>query len=133
MMKHTWMNLVLFSALILGSLSHQAQADSRTIGTVIGAVGGGLLGSTIGKGDGRVVATAAGTIFGAVLGHEIASNQDGRYEREPTYTERRRAKVVYVNDHKPRHKKNKRWKRVARYGDDILVCNKNGKRCQWYD
>lgn len=146
-MKRTIMSLVLAGALVLGVTSNQAKANEmdRTIGTLIGAVGGGLLGSTLGKGKGRIVATAAGTIFGAVLGREVASNNDVYdrddtyrrdrvvYKREPVYKERRNKKVVYVESRKPRHKKNKHWKRVARYGDDILVCNKNGKRCQWYD
>ena len=144
-MKRTIMSLVLVSALVLGMSSNQAKANEmdNTVGTIIGAVGGGLLGSTLGKGKGRIVATAAGTIFGAVLGREVASSNDVYerddtyrrdrvvYKREPVYQERRSPKVVYVKDRKPRYTKNKKWKRVARYDDDVLVCNKNGKRCQW--
>lgn len=135
-MKRTVMSLVLIGALIVGFTPHQAQANEmdRTIGTLIGAVGGGILGSTLGKGQGRIVATAAGTIIGAVLGRQVVSGQDvnerdGRVERtrvvykpEPVYRERR-----------VHSKRNKKWKRVARYEDDILVCNKNGKRCHWAD
>jgi hypothetical protein len=60
--------------------------DNRAAGTVIGAVGGALLGNTIaGRGD-KTTGTIIGGIGGAVVGHEIAGNSvrcpEGYYRRE---------------------------------------------------
>ncbi len=142
-MKRFMITFAMVGALLFNVTPTPAQAGDETIGTIIGAVGGGLLGSTLGKGKGRVVGAAAGTVIGAVLGREIATNDTGYdddydrprrrvYERQPERVVYREApprqRVVVV---KERH--HKKWKRVARYDDEILVCNKNGKRCHWYE
>lgn len=46
------------------------------MGGIIGAVGGGLLGSQIGGGSGKLIATAAGTLLGAVVGGSIGQQMD---------------------------------------------------------
>ena len=43
-------------------------------GTAIGAIAGGVLGSTIGKGDGRTAATVGGAVAGGAIGHEVEKN-----------------------------------------------------------
>jgi len=43
-------------------------------GTAIGAVAGGVLGSTIGKGDGRTAATVGGAVAGGAIGHQVEKN-----------------------------------------------------------
>lgn len=48
----------------------------QTWGTVIGTVGGALLGSQIGGGSGRVIATLVGALAGSALGNWIGSNLD---------------------------------------------------------
>ncbi len=144
-MKRIIMSLALAGALIFSTQANQAQANDRTVGTIIGAVGGGILGSTLGKGKGRVVATAAGTVLGAVLGREIASNDD-YYDRPRrktvVYRDPPPRKVIVHKDRRPEKvvvykerdgKRYKKWKRVAKYDGDVLVCNKKGKRCHWYD
>ncbi|MDV7338348.1 glycine zipper 2TM domain-containing protein [Terasakiella sp. A23] len=138
-MKRFMMSLTVAGALILSATPNQTAqaADDETIGTIIGAVGGGLLGSTLGKGKGRIVATAAGTIFGAVIGREIASDDDEYIRPKTRVIERER--VVYRDPprrDKVKHAKKrpyKKWKRVAAYDGEVLVCNKKGKRCHWYD
>jgi surface antigen len=45
---------------------------SQTVGTVGGAVAGGLLGSRFGGGTGKLVAVGIGTLLGAFAGREIA-------------------------------------------------------------
>jgi len=145
-MKRFIIPLALAGALIFNtSVAQQAQASDETLGTIIGAVGGGLLGSAMGKGKGRLVSTAAGTVIGAVIGHEIAqdANNNNTYERPRVHAtpqdyrnyDRPRTRVVYqpVPAKVYKHPKQKKWNRVARYDKDILVCNKNGKRCHWYD
>lgn len=47
-------------------------------GTVIGAVGGALLGSQIGGGSGRKIAMLAGAVAGGALGNWIGANLDER-------------------------------------------------------
>ena len=44
--------------------------------TVTGAVAGGLLGITIGKGNGPVASTASRTFLGTVVGNEVEKSMD---------------------------------------------------------
>ncbi len=46
--------------------------QSHVLGTIIGAVAGGLLGNTVGKGDGRKAATVAGAVAGGAVGNSVA-------------------------------------------------------------
>ena len=46
------------------------------VGAIIGAAGGGLLGSLVGAGTGRDVAIAMGAIGGAVVGNRIQKKRD---------------------------------------------------------
>jgi len=56
--------------------------NNNAAGTVIGAIVGGVLGNTVGKGDGRKAATVAGAVVGGAVGHGVAS-QDDRYYAGP--------------------------------------------------
>ncbi len=46
----------------------------KNTGTVIGALVGGALGNTVGKGDGRKAATIAGAVAGGAIGRHAASD-----------------------------------------------------------
>lgn len=48
----------------------------QTVGTIGGAVAGGLLGAQVGSGSGRLVATGLGTLLGAWAGSEIGASLD---------------------------------------------------------
>jgi outer membrane lipoprotein SlyB len=48
------------------------------VGTIAGAVIGGVLGNQVGSGRGNTVATVAGVAGGAYIGHEIDSRQQQR-------------------------------------------------------
>jgi surface antigen len=50
--------------------------NRKEIGTVIGAVAGGAIGSQIGDGDSRPVAIIVGAVLGAVIGREIGEDMD---------------------------------------------------------
>jgi surface antigen len=50
--------------------------NKETGGTVLGGVGGALLGSQIGHGKGSVVAGVAGGLLGAYLGNQIGAQMD---------------------------------------------------------
>lgn len=56
----------------------------QTGGAIIGAVGGGLIGSQFGGGKGRIASTIAGTAIGGLIGSEIGQ----KYDREEYYEER---------------------------------------------
>ena len=45
-------------------------------GTLLGAAGGGLLGSQFGGGSGQLIATAAGVFLGGLLGQQVGSSLD---------------------------------------------------------
>ncbi len=48
------------------------------LGTIAGAVVGGVLGNQVGGGTGRTVATVAGAAGGAYVGHELENRQQQR-------------------------------------------------------
>ncbi|WP_150629299.1 glycine zipper 2TM domain-containing protein, partial [Pseudomonas fluorescens] len=52
------------------------------VGSVIGAVAGGLLGNQVGGGNGKKIATVAGAVGGGYAGNKV---QEGMQERD-TYT-----------------------------------------------
>jgi len=53
-------------------------SGQKTVSTVLGAVGGALLGNQIGSGSGRAIATILGALSGGVLGEWIGSLLDDR-------------------------------------------------------
>jgi len=56
--------------------ANNSYGNKQNMGTVLGAIGGALLGSEVGDGDGQLAAVAAGTFFGALLGSEIGRSLD---------------------------------------------------------
>ena len=52
---------------------------NKAAGTVLGAIVGGVLGSTVGKGDGRKAATVAGAVVGGAVGNNVAQGDDRYY------------------------------------------------------
>ena len=58
--------------------------DNTGPGTVIGAIVGGALGNTVGKGDGRTAATIGGAVVGGAIGHNVAKKNAGAYETTET-------------------------------------------------
>jgi len=51
------------------------QAGGIGLGTVAGAVVGGVLGNQVGSGSGRKAATVAGAVGGGVVGHQMEQNR----------------------------------------------------------
>lgn len=57
-------------------------------GLAVGAIAGGLIGNSVGKGTGRALATVAGAFVGGIVGHEVGRSldeQDRRLAREAEY------------------------------------------------
>lgn|SRR3990167_413179 len=58
------------------SLVGCANTNKSDVGTVTGAVAGGLLGSAFGAGGGKVLAVGIGAVAGAFIGHAIGKSMD---------------------------------------------------------
>ena len=54
--------------------SQQTSTEARVLGSVGGAIAGGLLGSTIGGGSGQTIATVLGSVGGSIAGSAIAKH-----------------------------------------------------------
>lgn len=50
--------------------------NKQDIGTGVGAIGGGVLGSTIGRGAGKTAATIGGALLGGIVGSSIGKSLD---------------------------------------------------------
>jgi|CXWL01.1.fsa_nt_gi surface antigen len=50
--------------------------NKQDIGTIAGAIGGGVIGHNIGGGAGQTVATIAGTLLGGAIGNSIGGSLD---------------------------------------------------------
>lgn len=70
---------ILIAALVpvlLAGCSSGDGPNKADAGLAVGAVAGGLLGNTIGKGSGRVAATAIGAVIGGIVGSEVGRSMD---------------------------------------------------------
>jgi hypothetical protein len=56
--------------------SRRGNCNGDDVGTVLGAIGGGAIGSQVAKGDNQVIAIIAGAAIGGVLGHQIGRAGD---------------------------------------------------------
>ena len=80
MLKKFVLPLALVATVSLGACNgnqgFSAQGNKETIGTIGGAVAGGLLGSQVGGGRGQMIATGVGTLLGAWAGNSIGESLD---------------------------------------------------------
>jgi hypothetical protein len=76
------------AGLIAAAAPAQAGGPNETLGTIIGAAGGGLIGSQIGRGPGKAAATVAGIAVGAAIGNGIGRDAD-RAGPGPVYVHER--------------------------------------------
>ena len=60
---------------VTGTHTEEYKGKATALGTVGGAVVGGILGNQVGKGDGNTIATIAGAVGGAYAGREIEKRQ----------------------------------------------------------
>ncbi len=94
--------IALLTASMAGT-AHAGNGTKATWGTLLGAAGGGILGSNIGKGNGKTAATIIGTLFGAGIGQSTGRSLDRvddiyngrqtvnqpRYQTQPRYQQPR--------------------------------------------
>ena len=67
---------MIFAAIGLVVLTTGCQTTNQQYAAVGGAVAGGLLSNTIGKGKGNTIATAVGAVFGTIAGSEVGRSMD---------------------------------------------------------
>jgi surface antigen len=68
--------IALLLAVVLVGCQTGSMGTKEGVGTVGGAVAGGLVGSRFGGGTGKLVAVGVGTLLGAFIGREIGSSLD---------------------------------------------------------
>ena len=73
-MRTKIMIAALLSSLLLAGC--QSGGQKETVGGILGAVGGGLLGSQVGGGKGRLVAVGIGAVAGSMLGRSVGADLD---------------------------------------------------------
>jgi hypothetical protein len=72
--------------LVTPATAQASCADRKAAGTVVGGVGGALIGNSISRGGGGAI---LGGLGGAVLGHEVAAGSCHRERRAAYYRDRR--------------------------------------------
>ena len=73
------MRKLTIAAVLMGAVALAGCQDygpKQGAGTLIGAAGGGLLGSQFGSGTGKLAATAAGVLIGGWLGNSVGASLD---------------------------------------------------------
>jgi surface antigen len=65
--------MILICSASLAGCQNMSQAD---VGTMTGAVAGGLLGSMVGQGSGRILAIGAGALAGSMIGNAVGKKMD---------------------------------------------------------
>lgn len=95
-----------------GRLYREGQDHTNTGGMLIGALVGGALGNTVGKGDGRTAATIGGAVIGGAIGAHVDNDQDYEY-RDNGGVVRRCRTVVTTVDNGPPDERGPRGYRVS--------------------
>jgi surface antigen len=72
-LRTRYLRTIAVLALPLGLMACENKQDT---GLAVGAVAGGLLGNTVGKGTGKVLATVGGAVIGGIVGSEIGRGMD---------------------------------------------------------
>jgi surface antigen len=75
-MKTTGIALATAAAVLLAGCQNMQDNPKQTVGTILGAGTGALIGSKIGGGKGQMAAIAVGTLAGAMIGSEIGKSLD---------------------------------------------------------
>jgi surface antigen len=67
---------IVLVAMMVVSCSPDGRVNKQSAGTVLGALGGAIIGSHIGKGGGQMAAIALGSLAGAALGNQVGLSLD---------------------------------------------------------
>ena len=75
-MKISKLTTLIFAAVLSSACIQSQNNQKQTIGTLLGAGAGALLGSQVGDGKGQLAAVAIGALGGAFLGSEVGKSLD---------------------------------------------------------
>ncbi len=75
-MKISKLATLIFAAVLSSACIQSQNNQKQTIGTLLGAGAGALLGSQVGDGKGQLAAVAIGALGGAFLGSEVGKSLD---------------------------------------------------------
>jgi len=76
--------LLIATLMVLGAGAPAYAGDGETVGTLLGAGVGGLIGNQFGHGAGKVAFTATGVVAGGYAGNRIGAAYD--YDHRPSVT-----------------------------------------------
>jgi len=62
-----------------GYVVRRGGCNDDGVGTVLGAVAGGVIGSAVGQGENRGAAIVTGALLGGIIGHQVSDNCSGYY------------------------------------------------------
>ncbi len=87
--------LITITSMLSGCLTNEAgEIDKQTVVGLAGAVGGGIIGSNIGKGVGNTAAIIGGTVLGGLVGSEIGKSLN---KADVAYHTRAQARALESN------------------------------------
>lgn len=72
----TFARFGLVAALALSLAACEGGGGKENVGTLLGGIGGAVLGAQFGKGTGQLIGVAAGALAGAYLGNQVGSSLD---------------------------------------------------------
>ena len=87
-----------------GRLYREGENHTNTGGMLIGALVGGALGNTVGKGDGRTAATIGGAVIGGAIGAHVDNDHDYEYRDNGGVVRRCRTVVTTVDNGPPENR-----------------------------
>jgi len=87
-----------------GRLYREGESHTNTGGMLIGALVGGALGNTVGKGDGRTAATIGGAVIGGAIGAHVDNDHDYEYRDNSGVVRRCRTVVTTVDNGPPENR-----------------------------
>lgn len=85
---------LLLCSTLSNCVNQNGEIDKQTLVGLTGAVGGGVIGSNIGRGHGRTAAIIGGTVLGALLGTEVGKSLD---KSDIMYHTNTQAKALELN------------------------------------
>lgn len=85
-MKNNFLALLLGLSLIASCENNSIGITRQNVATGLGAIGGGILGSNIGKGKGSMLGAAVGALGGAAFGHWMGENLDPKDQQKHMHT-----------------------------------------------
>ena len=96
------MKNLLVAAIVSATVAFSPVSMANDGEKLLGAIAGGVLGSTVGKGDGRKAATVVGAVLGYRYGERILNSDSNRQSYVPPHTRERYNDQYFPQENYPR-------------------------------